>query len=267
MHGLLLLSALYALLSVVVWRRCYPRAQAPYPLRQELIALLPLLLLHTAWVWWPLSRQHALAVSLGDALLLVSWLMALLYVSGSFFYSLKGLQLLLYPCIAGLLLLAWVFPGRHVAYPISNLAFVLHVSASLLAYSLFAITALLSALILQLNRQLHRHQMSPFMAAMPPLLSIENMMFQGLWTGFVLLSVALISGTVFSEAVFGVPAALTHKTVFGLAAWLIYALILFRRHTWAWRGKKAAQWVLAAFACLMLAYMGSKFVLEVLLER
>lgn len=268
MNGLLLLlSVLYALLSGLVWRRWQRAGSAPYPVQRELAALLPIMLLHTALVWIPLTQQQSLAVGLGDALVLVSWLMVLLYGLGSFFYSLKGLQLLLYPCIAAALLLAWIFPGRHAAYPVSNLPFMLHVSASLLAYSLFAITALLAVLILFVNRQLHRHRISAFTAAMPPLLSIEKMMFQGLWAGFILLTVAVLSGTVFAEAVFGAPAAFTHKTVFGMASWLIYAVILFRRHTRAWRGKKAAQWMLAAFACLMLAYIGSKFVLEVLLGR
>ena len=109
--------------------------------------------------------------------------------------------------------------------------------------------------------------MSAMMVSLPPLLSIEKLMFQGLWAGFALLTVAVVSGTFFAEAVFGQAAALTHKTVFGVISWLIYAVILFKHHTQAWRGKKAAQWMLVAFACLMLAYIGSKFVLEIVLQR
>ena len=142
-----------------------------------------------------------------------------------------------------------------------------HVSAALLAYGLFGIITLLAILMLVLNHALHQRKMSPMVSFLPPLLSIEKLMFQGIKGGFVLLTVAVISGTFFAEAVFGEPAQLTHKTIFGVISWVIYAVILFKHHTQAWRGKKAAWWVIVAFVALMLAYIGSKFVLEILLHR
>ena len=264
---LLVLALLYAVLAVCVWRFWRRYAAEAYPLRTELMALVPILLLHTSVVWLPVLHERTLAIGFGDALTVVAWLMVLLYWCGSFFYPLKGLQLLLYPCAALSMLLAAVWPGQHMGYSVHNLPFMLHISAALLAYGLFGIITLLAVLMLVLNRQLHRRKMSAMMVSLPPLLSIEKLMFQGLWAGFVLLTVAVVSGTFFAEAVFGQPAAFTHKTVFGVISWLIYAVILFKHHTQAWRGKKAAQWMLVAFACLMLAYIGSKFVLEIVLQR
>ncbi len=268
MDGLLLaLVCLYAALAALVWRFWCRRGGARYPLAAELLALTPVLLLHTSLVWLPLIQQRMLVIGFGDALLLVAWLMVLLYWGGSFFYRLHGLQLLLYPLAALMVLPSLLLPGAHAAYSVHNLPFMLHVSAALLAYGLFGIAALLAVLLLWLDRSLHRRRRAPLPAALPPLLSIEQLMFQGVWAGFVLLTVAVVSGTLFAEAVFGQPAALTHKTLFGVLSWLIYAVILWRRHMRAWRGRRAAWWVLVAFGCLLLAYIGSRFVLEVVLQR
>lgn len=143
----------------------------------------------------------------------------------------------------------------------------LHITVSLRSYSLFGIAALFAWLILLLDRDLRRHRFSPLVSFLPPLLSLEKLMFQSMLLGFVLLTVSALSGTVFAPAVFGHPMAWTHKTVFGLAAWLIYAMILLLHRTRRWRGRKAACWCLAGFISLMLAYIGSKFVLQVLLQR
>lgn len=264
---LLVLALLYAVLAVFVWRFWRQHAAEHYPLRTELMVLAPIVLLHTSVLWLPMLHDRVLAIGFGDALSMVVWLMIMLYWCGSFFYPLKGLQLLLYPCAAVSMLLAVLMPGQHVGYSVHNLPFMLHVSAALLAYGLFGITTLLAVLMLLVNRQLHQRKMSPMLVALPPLLSIEKLMFQGLWVGFMLLTLAVVSGTFFAEEVFGQPAAMTHKTVFGVLSWLIYAVILFKHHTQAWRGKKAAQWMLVAFGFLMLAYIGSKFVMEILLQR
>ena len=92
-------------------------------------------------------------------------------------------------------------------------------------------------------------------------------MFQAMWAGFALLTVSVVSGTFFSEAVFGRPFTFTHKNLFGVLSWFIYAALLLKRAMTAWRGKRPAVWTIVGFASLMLAYAGSKFVLEVLLHR
>ena len=143
----------------------------------------------------------------------------------------------------------------------------LHIISSLLAYSLFGITTLIAVLILWLSRDLHRHRLSPARSFLPPLLSLERMMFQSMWIGFALLTVSVISGTFFAEEVFGRPMMFTHKTIFSIVSWFIYAGLLLKRSMTAWRGKRPAVWTIVGFISLMLAYVGSKFVLEVILHR
>lgn len=92
-------------------------------------------------------------------------------------------------------------------------------------------------------------------------------MFQVIAVGFLLLTLTLLTGVLFSEEVFGQAAALTHKTVFGVISWLIFAGLLLGRRLKGWRGKVAIRWALAGFLSLMLAYVGSKVVLELILQR
>lgn len=264
---LICLILVYAGLAVFAWLQYKKEgARQHYPLKAELAILAPTLLVHGAVLVLPVLRDQILVMGFGYAVSLIVWLMLMMYWAGSFFYRLKGLQLLLYPCAAFSLLVAVVFPGHYVGYQISNWPFVLHVGGSLLAYGLFGIVTLLAVLILLLNRNLHKHRFSPLTKFLPPLLSLEKLMFQGMAVGFLLLTFSVVSGTFFSEIIFGRPADLSHKTLFGILSWLIYGGLLLRRKMTFWRGKQAALWTIAGFISLMLAYVGSKFMLEVVLS-
>ena len=97
--------------------------------------------------------------------------------------------------------------------------------------------------------------------------SLEALLFRIITLGFVLLSLTLGSGFVFSEELFGQAARFNHKTVFGILSWIIFAALLVGRYGWGWRGRTALRWTLAGFAALLLAYVGSMFVLEVILGK
>ena len=83
----------------------------------------------------------------------------------------------------------------------------------------------------------------------------------------MLLTIALASGFVFSEALFGKPVTFTHKNVFSVAGWAVFAVLLAGRWRYGWRGRTALRWILGGTLMLVLGYLGSKFVLEVLLHR
>ena len=101
----------------------------------------------------------------------------------------------------------------------------------------------------------------------PPLLTLERYLFRLIGAGFVLLTLALASGILFSEEVFGKAATFTHKNIFSVAGWLAFAVLLFGRWRYGWRGRTALKWILGGTLLLLLGYLGSKFVLEVLLHR
>lgn len=262
---MILLMVVYTALAVFVWKYYKNGSGDVYPLKIELSILAPATLLHGAILMLPILADRVLVMGFGYALSLIVWLMLVMYFIGSFFYSLRGLQLLLYPIATISLLVAALLPGKYVGYSITNMPFMLHIGASLIAYSIFAIITLLAILILWLSRDLHQRKFSSLVSFLPPLLSLEKLMFQGMWVGFILLSISVISGAFFAEEVFGKPFELTHKSMFGIFSWFIYGTLLLKRSMMAWRGRNAAIWMVLGFVSLMLAYVGSKFVLEILL--
>lgn len=226
-----------------------------------------ILLLHAYAVMSPLSEGSMISLGVGRALSVVVWMMLVIYWTCSFFYRVEGLQLFMMPLAMTTLGFALVFPGEHIMHDLGNPAFALHVLVSIVAYSLFAIAALLAVLMLFLEKALHDKRWLSLVRQLPPLLSLEKMMFQVIGIGFMLLTVSLLTGVVFSEEVFGKAVALSHKTVFSVISWLLFAGLLLGRHFKGWRGKVAIRWTLAGFAALLLAYIGSKMVLELLLHR
>ncbi len=264
---LICLMLTYAGLGAFVWHRHRKYGNKAYPLKAELAVLGVALLVHGAALLMPVLRDNVLITGFGYSVSLIVWLMLMMYCLGSFFYCLRGLQLLLYPCATVALLLGWVFPGKFVGYQINDLPFMPHIVSSLLAYGLFGIVTLFAVLILLLNRNLHRRRASALSNFLPPLLSLEKLMFRGMLAGFVLLTYSVVSGTFFAESVFGKPLTFTHKTMFGILSWLIYGGLLLKHSMTAWRGKKAAVWTIIGFVSLLLAYVGSKFVLEIVLHR
>jgi ABC-type uncharacterized transport system permease subunit len=117
------------------------------------------------------------------------------------------------------------------------------------------------------ERRLRRGRVSRALASLPPLLTMEAVLFRLIHVAFALLTATLISGIFFSESLFGKALEFNHKTVFAIISWVIFALLLGGRHFRGWRGRVALRWTLSGFAALLLAYVGSRFVLEVLLGR
>jgi len=98
-------------------------------------------------------------------------------------------------------------------------------------------------------------------------LTLERYLFRLIAAGFLLLTLTLASGILFSEELFGKPVTFTHKNVLSVAGWVVFAILLFGRWRFGWRGRAAVNWILAGTLLLVLGYLGSKFVLEVLLHR
>ena len=103
------------------------------------------------------------------------------------------------------------------------------------------------------------------MLAFPPLQAMESLLFQMISTGLLFLSVSLLSGFIFIEDLFA--QHLVHKTILSIVAWFIFSSLLIGRKRYGWRGKTAIRWTLYGFLSLLLAYFGSKLVLEVILDK
>ena len=167
----------------------------------------------------------------------------------------------------GLVLLQGWLPNGPAFSHASSWAFGLHIIIATAAYVAMALAAVLAATLWIADRHLHRKPSSRLAQNLPPLLTLETRLFQTLWSGFFLLSITLLSGVLFSEQLFSKPALLTHKVVFSVLAWAVFAILLGGRVIRGWRGRIAVAWTLTGFGFLILAYVGSKFVLEILLHR
>lgn len=140
-----------------------------------------------------------------------------------------------------------------------------HVLLSLVAYSLMT-AALFQALVLNYQHQkIRSRHPGGFIRLLPPLQTMEALLFELLWAGQITLTVAIASGAIFIENLLA--QHLAQKTVFALLAWLTYATLLWGRHARGWRGPVAMRWTLIGFVFLMLAYFGTKIVLELILHR
>jgi ABC-type uncharacterized transport system permease subunit len=266
-----LASALLYTAMAVYFGRLHWSTEAPLttPLRSfaERAAVLATLTVHGTVLFSVMFAGNTLRIGVGDAISAILGLTVLIYWLGSLFYRLEGLQAMIMPAAAIAALLPGLLPE---AKPLPNtelLAFKLHILMSMAAYSLFTIASLHVLLMAMLERRLHMGSLPTGLRRLPPLLTMETLLFRIIWAGFVMLTLTLVSGIFFSEEVFGKAARLNHKTIFGFVSWTVFAALLLGRHFRGWRGRVAVRWTLAGFLLLVLAYLGSKFVLEVLLGR
>lgn len=224
------------------------------------------LLVHGWGLSHALFSAEGLRFSFSFALSLMMWLAVLIYWLESFMARMEGMQPMVLPLAAGCAILPVFFPQVHLVAHANATGFKLHFLAAMLAYSLLTLSALHAIFMGFAENALHKRTLSRSLNSLPPLLAMESLLFRMLLLGFALLTLAVGSGALFSEAIFGKPMVFDHKTLFAFGSWGIFATLLIGRHAWGWRGRKALRWTLAGFALLILAYVGSRFVIEVLLR-
>ena len=265
---LLLTALLYAGLSAYFWRALWQgdSARALSPTLEKLLILLPLAL-HGTLLYHSIFQPDGLKLGVGHAISAIAWLTVAVYWLASLRNNLEGLQGFVLPFAAISLAAPLLLPATHTLLHSELLLFKIHLHIAILAYSLFTIAAMHALLMALVERHLHSRPLSTLLQRLPPLLTMEHLLFRILWAGFILLTLTLASGMLFSEEIFGQALQFSHKTLFALISWAIYAALLGGRHIYGWRGRTAIRWTLSGFAALLMAYIGSKFVLEILLGR
>ncbi|HJR74998.1 MAG TPA: cytochrome c biogenesis protein CcsA [Luteimonas sp.] len=197
------------------------------------------------------------------ALSLVGLGMAALTTSFGAGGKMAALGVVVFP-VAAAVLLGYAFYG-HVPGETLDWRLQLHAWCALLAYATLAIAALLAIMLWVQERALRRREFRGWLRALPPLTELESLLFRTIAVGFVLLTATLLTGALFVENLFA--QHLIHKTVLSVLSWLAFGALLLGRWRYGWRGATAVRWTLAAMALLVLAFFGSKFVLELLLKR
>ena len=196
------------------------------------------------------------------ALSMTVWLVLAVYVIESRFVPLPGARRTLALLGIAVVALAWMFPGEIRPQAPSRWA-PLHWALGIASYGLFGAAVLHAAMLNRAERLMRPGAVGAIGASKGlPLLQLERMTFRFVAAGFVVLSAALVLGAWSAS-----PWRWDHKTVFSMLGWLVFAGLLAGRRAFGWRGPAATRGVYAGAALLLLAYVGSRFVLEVLLHR
>jgi len=265
-------GALYFALGVRFWQSRWSESASSSlsirTIRVEKFLVGITMVVHATALQGLLFGGEGLQFSFALAFCLMGWLAVLIYWLESFQVNMDGIQPIVLLSAALAAFLPLVFPDTHTVVHFAAPSFRFHFLVAMLAYGFFALAAAQAIFMGVLGRRLHSpRSFSRRVDSMPPLLALESLLFRILNIAFVLLTLALGSGLLYSEEIFGRAFTFDHKTVFGIISWFIFAILLLGRYIYGWRGKRALKWTLAGFFALFLAYVGSQFVLEVILGR
>lgn len=204
----------------------------------------------------------ALNFSLASMVVLVSGIVVLTFLLGGLAIPIRRLGILVYPLTILSLLFATVWGGEPITLKQQSTAFNAHILISLSAYALLAIASIQALLYVYQERQIKKRTNPAMLMALPPLQTMETLLFRLVGFGFALLSLALLSGAVFSQQIFGHAFAFNHHTILAVLGWLVFAILLYKRVRHGLRGSQAVVWTIAGFLLIQLGYFGTKIVSE-----
>jgi ABC-type uncharacterized transport system permease subunit len=228
-------------------------------------ALVHALLQYQSWINQPFGQIDAPTVLSLCSLVLVGLWASTLPREDSVLES--GLIALPIAALANLLVA--LFPSPAIAQSSTlgqaETGTIIHVVSSVIAFGLLSLAGVYAILVLAIDHSLKKHDLSRLVRSLPPLDKLENLLFQVIQIGFVLLTVALVSGLIYVDNLMA--QHLVHKTVLSVLAWIVFGALLLGRWIKGWRGAIAVRMTLAGIGLLLLSYFGSKLVLEVILGR
>ncbi|MGH1460706.1 MAG: cytochrome C assembly family protein [Neptuniibacter sp.] len=246
----------YSVAGFLQWRVMLGESKPPRS-RNQLIGVAAFAA-HTLSVYLVLHQPSGINLEVVSVGSLISWLVAGLVLLSSLRQNIDNLFIGVFPMAAVTALLAWstgsetgrLYEGGLIA----------HILLSILAYSIFTVSVLQAILLSRQEAALKQHHTRGLISSLPPLQTMERLLFEMIWTGLILLSASLASGFLFVEDLFA--QHLVHKTVLSILAWLFYATLLFGRITFGWRSHTAVRWTISGFIILALGFFGSKAVME-----
>ena len=232
---------------------------------KPLILSITAVLFHADILARQIFTDEGLQMGITHVASLATWFVACLLIVASFRKPVESLGILVLPLAAITLLAELLMPVDHIVSTHETQGLGVHIVLSILAYSLLGLAAVQAILTAIQERQLHNRQPGGLIRSLPPLETMETLLIQMITIGFALQTTSLISGFVYLENMFA--QKLVHKTILSISAWVVFAILLFGRWHYGWRGRTIIRWTATGFLTLMLAYFGSKYVLEVILER
>lgn len=255
-------AVLYAALGIYLARQLIQ--QKAVNLSRFLFGVGLTLFIHAVGIYGISVKPEGIQLSFFAVSSQIFWVINAIVLLSSLKKTLHNLFIFLLPCSA-VAVVTTIFSHTESTILQLNYTLASHVILSILAYSLLTIATLQAMLLSYQNRHLKNRSGLQYLRYLPPLQTMEALLFEFVLVGEILLTLSILSGFVFLDNIFA--QHLVHKTVFSMAAWLVYGFLLFGKYKMGWRGNTAIRWTLAGFIFLMLAYFGSKLVLEIILQR
>ena len=222
-------------------------------------------ILHAIVLYQILLVPGGINMGVYNSISLITWLIALTLLLAILTNPIESLGILIFPFAGISIIFTNIFQIEHKILVAQAMELKMHIIISILAYSLLSIAAVHAIVLAVQDRQLRNKHPGGFVRSLPPLQTMETLLFQMIGLGFFLHSLSLITGIIYLDDMFAQHIA--HKTVLSIAAWLIFAILLWGRWKFGWRGATAIRWTLGGFFTLALAYVGSKWVMEIILNR
>jgi ABC-type uncharacterized transport system permease subunit len=222
-------------------------------------------LLHAMILSQTVFQPAGLNLGFFNALSFTAWLIGVVLLAAAMVRPVENLGIIVLPFCALTLILGLLFPAERIVADPGQWPLELHILIAILAYSLLALAALQALLLAVQDHRLRHRQPGGVQRGIPPLTAMEVLLFQMIGAGFVLLGITLVSGLFFMHDIFA--QHLVHKMVLSFVAWCVFGVLLWGRWRFGWRGRTAIRWTLSGFSFLLLAYFGSKLVLELVLRR
>ncbi len=266
MHTVLIGSIaffLYLIAAILLGLRLKRRSTSASIKWQALGAGFVAVSLHGWLVFELLFTSIGLNLGLFSAISLITWMISLLLIFSSLTQPTENLTIFVFPSAAVGVALAAIFGNEQHIVNTFDTTIEIHILISIMAYSLLSLAAVQAMLLAVQDKHLRNKRPGGFIRTLPPLQTMETLLFQMIGVGFALQSLSLISGLIFIEDIFA--QHLVHKTVLSIIAWGIFAVLLWGRWRFGWRGRTAIRWTLIGFVALLLSYVGSKVVLEIIL--
>lgn len=258
--------ALYLAGAMMLGMRLTVSQPVPATANRQLVGSAALgLILHGALLYQGVVTDNGLNLGFFNSVSLIAWVVVLLVLAAALTKPVENLGIVAFPLAAISIILSIAYSTDPPHSMDTGLGIQTHAVVSIVGFSVLTIAACQSVLLAVQEHQLRHKRPGRWLRILPPMQTQETLLFQLLAVGFFFLSLSLVSGIMFVQNMLA--QHLAHKTLLAIAAWIVFALLLWGRWQFGWRGRTAIRWSLSGFCILAVAYLGSKLVLEVVLGR
>ncbi len=220
---------------------------------------------HCILLYLSATQSGDINLALGKFFSLVSLMSLTVYLFGAFSREIINLGIFVLPIGLAGLLTGLYLPGEPLIVQDRPLVLWLHLAIALLAFGILCVAAAQALLLYVQENQLRSHHPDALFPALPAIQTMETNLFQLTLLGVILLTINLVTGMISSWQVYGKSLEFNHHILLSFIAWLGFSALLAGHKIYGWRGRIAAKWTLVAFAVLILAYFGTRFVTSIIL--